>query len=173
MRVFVITNMAVYNLGKGKTLKRRIEISMIDSVTQSSISDEFVLHIPSEYDYRLTAARKREAIEAIQTAKAEEAGGAAEVTVSTSSNVQLKEVTVTRVAAAASSSPRRGSSFPAALLSSAGGAGGSASAPKPSAGKPIGATEKRSSSRSFDTSVEIGDLKTISEADEEESDEDD
>lgn len=53
-RVILLTNKAVYNLlpsAYGKC-KRRIAIESIASITVSSISDEFVLHVPEEYDYR-------------------------------------------------------------------------------------------------------------------------
>lgn len=53
-RVILLTNKAVYNLlpsAYGKC-KRRIALETIASITASSISDEFVLHVPEEYDYR-------------------------------------------------------------------------------------------------------------------------
>jgi len=54
LRTLLITNKAVYNcmpknIGR---CKRRIPIEEIASVTISTISDEFVLHIPRDYDYR-------------------------------------------------------------------------------------------------------------------------
>ena len=59
-RVILLTNKAVYNLlpsAYGKC-KRRIAIESIASITASSISDEFVLHVPEEYDYRFKSAKK-------------------------------------------------------------------------------------------------------------------
>jgi hypothetical protein len=59
-RVILVTNKAVYNLlpsAYGKC-KRRIALESIASVTASSISDEFVLHVPEEYDYRFKSAKK-------------------------------------------------------------------------------------------------------------------
>lgn len=53
-RVILLTDKAVYNLlpsSYGKC-KRRIKLENIAAVTASSISDEFVLHVPDEYDYR-------------------------------------------------------------------------------------------------------------------------
>ena len=47
----MITTEAVYNV-YGKTIKRKIPISSIYAVTLSKKSSEFVLHVPSEYDYR-------------------------------------------------------------------------------------------------------------------------
>jgi len=59
-RVMLITNKAVYNLmpnNYGKC-KRRIAIDELGSITASGISDEFVLHVPAEYDYRFKSAKK-------------------------------------------------------------------------------------------------------------------
>lgn len=59
-RVMLITNKAVYNLmpnNYGKC-KRRIAIDELGSLTASGISDEFVLHVPAEYDYRFKSAKK-------------------------------------------------------------------------------------------------------------------
>ena len=67
-RVLLITNKAIYNLlpsDYGRS-KRRIAIEMLGMVTVSQLSDEFVLHVPSEYDYRLMSLRKREVIECLQ-----------------------------------------------------------------------------------------------------------
>lgn len=52
--MMLVTNKGVYNLlpnNYGKC-KRRIAIENIASITASQISDEFVLHVPEEYDYR-------------------------------------------------------------------------------------------------------------------------
>jgi len=60
MRVMCITDKAVYNLmpnNYGKC-KRRIAISSLASITVSQTSDEFVLHVPEEYDYRFKSALK-------------------------------------------------------------------------------------------------------------------
>jgi serum/glucocorticoid-regulated kinase 2 len=53
-RVLLITNLAIYNLKPGdfKTLKRRIGIENVGAITVSLKSNEFVVHIPEEYDYR-------------------------------------------------------------------------------------------------------------------------
>lgn len=66
-RVILLTNKAVYNLlpsAYGKC-KRRIPIESIASVTASSISDEFVLHVPEEYDYRFKSSKKDKVCELI------------------------------------------------------------------------------------------------------------
>jgi len=53
-RILLITSKAVYNcLPKNVTkCKRRIAIEEIGSITLSTASDEFVFHIPRDYDYR-------------------------------------------------------------------------------------------------------------------------
>lgn len=59
-RIFLVTNKAVYNIvpGKKKNCKRRIKIDDIASVTISTKSEEFALHIPTEYDYRFKSKDK-------------------------------------------------------------------------------------------------------------------
>jgi len=54
LRTLLITNKAVYNcLPKNVSrCKRRIPIEDIASITLSTVSNEFVLHIPRDYDYR-------------------------------------------------------------------------------------------------------------------------
>ena len=49
-RYIVITNYAIYNL-KGKSLKRRIDISKLKGITNSEKTLQFVLHGNEEYDY--------------------------------------------------------------------------------------------------------------------------
>lgn len=59
-RVMLITTKGVYNLlpnNYGKC-KRRIAIDSIAGLTASAISDEFVFHVPDEYDYRFKSAKK-------------------------------------------------------------------------------------------------------------------
>merc|ERR1719334_150423 len=59
-RIILITSRAVYNLlpkNPGKC-KRRIPIEDIGAVTLSSVSEEFVLHVPNEYDYRFKSLEK-------------------------------------------------------------------------------------------------------------------
>ena len=60
MRNFVMTTNAIFNLGKqtnmlvslfSKKIKRSILIENITGVTYSTISNNFVLHVKSEYDY--------------------------------------------------------------------------------------------------------------------------
>jgi len=64
-RVMVITDKAVYNV-KNYKLKRRIVIMNLISITMSKSSEEFVMHVPEEYDYRYKSAKKEEIINAIK-----------------------------------------------------------------------------------------------------------
>lgn len=59
-RVLLVTDAALYNLMPNKygKCKRRIAITSIASVTTSDVSNEFVLHVPDEYDYRFKSAKK-------------------------------------------------------------------------------------------------------------------
>ena len=57
-RNLLITTKAVYNL-KGIDIKRKISLEKIKAVSVSSMGTEFVLHIPSEYDYRYASSDLR------------------------------------------------------------------------------------------------------------------
>lgn len=61
-RVLLITDKALYNLlpSDYSKCKRRIPIQDIGSITLSKASDEFVLHVPDEYDYRFNSDLKSE-----------------------------------------------------------------------------------------------------------------
>lgn len=57
----MITNIALFNLKKNSkyriiniilAIKRKISLTKIKATTISTISPEFVLHVPDEYDYR-------------------------------------------------------------------------------------------------------------------------
>jgi serum/glucocorticoid-regulated kinase 2 len=54
----LITNFGLYNLKEKSTyhlnvaIKRRIDIDKIKAIIVSKIGTEFVVHVPSEYDYR-------------------------------------------------------------------------------------------------------------------------
>eukprot|EP01006_Ploeotia_vitrea_P041700 TRINITY_DN66564_c12_g2_i1.p1 TRINITY_DN66564_c12_g2~~TRINITY_DN66564_c12_g2_i1.p1 ORF type:complete len:537 (+),score=332.58 TRINITY_DN66564_c12_g2_i1:161-1771(+) len=72
-RVMLVTDKAIYNLmpnDYGKC-KRRIDITKIGGITASNISDEFVLHVPDEYDYRFKSAKKKAICTIIKDAFAE------------------------------------------------------------------------------------------------------
>ena len=68
-RVLLLTTRALYNLNKARKVKRRIPLERVASVTVSLVSDEFVIHVPSEYDYRIMTARKAEAVECLSAAR--------------------------------------------------------------------------------------------------------
>jgi len=55
-RLLVVSDHAVYNVKTdGKEVKRRIDFAHIGLVTASSYTGQFILHVPSEYDYLFTA----------------------------------------------------------------------------------------------------------------------
>lgn len=61
-RIFVLTSRAVYNLkNKSQTyteLQRKVELAKVVGLTKSASSDEMVMHVPSEYDYRYASPLK-------------------------------------------------------------------------------------------------------------------
>eukprot|EP00898_Chlorokybus_atmophyticus_P006321 jgi/Chlat1/6690/Chrsp49S00481 len=65
-RVLMVTERAIYNLDKHRC-KRRIPLQEIPVLMRSTMSGQFVLHVPSEYDYHYASARADEAVEAIAT----------------------------------------------------------------------------------------------------------
>lgn len=69
VRRFVLTNKRFLNLGMDKfvenllsffssKIKRAINLEQITNITYSEYSNEFILHVPTEYDYRLRASDK-------------------------------------------------------------------------------------------------------------------
>jgi len=66
-RVLLITTKALYNIVPGdySKCKRRIPLALIDSVTVSEVSNEFVVHVPGEYDYRMMSLRKQEVVDSL------------------------------------------------------------------------------------------------------------
>lgn len=72
VRNFVMTDVGLYNLGKSgnflvnmfkKKLKRSMKVAEIKAITYSKISNDFVIHIPEEYDYYLCSPDKDEMID--------------------------------------------------------------------------------------------------------------
>jgi serum/glucocorticoid-regulated kinase 2 len=100
-RVLLLTNRAMYNLlptDYGKC-KRRVDLLDIANLTVSMKSDEFVIHVPSEYDYRLMSLRKREIIDCLQRNYAEYSalvGKEARLPIETSNALQLKDKCTTK-----------------------------------------------------------------------------
>ena len=73
-RDFAITKNRVYNLGKkgnflltffSKKIKRSFKIEDIKAITLSKISDNLIIHIPSEYDYYLCVPKRDEFIKTL------------------------------------------------------------------------------------------------------------
>ena len=58
IRNLVITNKGIYNLKK-KSLKRRFDLSIVQGITLSSVSREFVIHGSDEYDYHYDSAHSQ------------------------------------------------------------------------------------------------------------------
>lgn len=72
VRRFVLTDSRFFNLGddkfmdqmiaffKGNKSKRSVKLEDISFITYSETGNEFVLHVPKEYDYRLCSAQHRD-----------------------------------------------------------------------------------------------------------------
>lgn len=54
-RVLLISDSAMYNLDEKYKCKRRIELNQLAGLTESKSSDEFVVHVPSTYDYHFSS----------------------------------------------------------------------------------------------------------------------
>mmetsp|Transcript_5536 Transcript_5536/g.11380 ORF Transcript_5536/g.11380 Transcript_5536/m.11380 type:complete len:583 (+) Transcript_5536:118-1866(+) len=95
-RVLLITDRAIYNLlpTDYSKCKRRIPLEAVDFLTVSQASDEFVLHVPSEYDYRMMSLRKAEVVSVLQ--KVFQSCTGEELIVEFSPAMLLKSVCITR-----------------------------------------------------------------------------
>lgn len=60
-RTLMVTNKGVYNL-KSSSIKRSILFDKIAGITVACFGTEFVIHVPSEYDYRYDGLSRMEAI---------------------------------------------------------------------------------------------------------------
>jgi phosphatidylinositol-3,4,5-trisphosphate 3-phosphatase/dual-specificity protein phosphatase PTEN len=88
-RVLLITNAAIYNIkpsivravrpwrprarsnapsAQPATYQRRIDLREVRSVTLSDKGDEFIVHVPSDYDYRFSSPRRAAALRALSIA---------------------------------------------------------------------------------------------------------
>jgi serum/glucocorticoid-regulated kinase 2 len=74
-----------------------VDISRIISVTVSAISDEFVMHIPEEYDYRYKSSKKDQILAALKQQK--KTGGDKGLASSTAKQASLEHLALTKVAA--------------------------------------------------------------------------
>ena len=68
-RLFLITTSRIINVGKrgnfltnmfSKLIRREFKIELIEAITYSELSNNFIFHIPSEYDYYLCCSKKDE-----------------------------------------------------------------------------------------------------------------
>eukprot|EP01083_Nonionella_stella_P230725 815315_1 len=64
-RIMLVTNLAMYNVTSmtrisGYVCRRRIKLESIRSISVSQCSNEFVVHVPEEYDYRFKSHKKIE-----------------------------------------------------------------------------------------------------------------
>lgn len=73
-REFAVTSLRLLNVGVrgnfflrifSSRIKRAISVKLIEAVTYSSLSDHFVIHVPSEYDYYLSSPLRDEMIACI------------------------------------------------------------------------------------------------------------
>lgn len=107
-RALVITNAALYYFDGAFECKRRIAVSDIRLVTTATASDEFVLHVPSEYDCRLASSKREAIVKLLVALYAREAARAARAAGPASragalpalrvQRPQLKEVVATKTA---------------------------------------------------------------------------
>ena len=58
-RVFVLTNKAIYNFSKSD-LRRKIQVGKITGIINSRLSNEFTVHVESEYDYLFVTDKKED-----------------------------------------------------------------------------------------------------------------
>jgi len=106
-RVMLITDKAIYNLMPNNygNMKRRIGIEKLASITCSQTSDEFVLHVPEEYDYRFKSAKKEKVAEILGNyfkklvEKDTKDKSKAKLNVKYANESDLKDKTVTKVQA--------------------------------------------------------------------------
>ena len=65
-RVLILTTLNVYNFKK-KQLKRKIPINSVLAITKNTKNDkEFVLHVPTQYDYRFYADNRDEFLDLLK-----------------------------------------------------------------------------------------------------------
>jgi serum/glucocorticoid-regulated kinase 2 len=67
LRVLILTAAALYNLKPNNLsqFQRRIKLENIAAVTMLSERDEFVIHVPEEYDYRYKSPRRKDIVEVL------------------------------------------------------------------------------------------------------------
>lgn len=92
-RTIVLTSLAILNL-KGKKLQRRMELGLLGGVTRSRNGDEFILHCPSEYDYRFSSPLKDQAIQVLGKCFRDQTGR--NLYVWETNEINLRELTTTK-----------------------------------------------------------------------------
>jgi len=95
-RVLVVTDQAMYNLDEKYKCKRRIVVSQLAGLTESKSSDQFVVHVPSEYDYHYSSANAsqiRDALRAAFQAQTKDNGKAFPVVVTEEADLAINVVT--------------------------------------------------------------------------------
>ena len=69
-RVLLVTNKAMYNLVPASlACRRRILLQRVEKLVLSRFSDEFVVRVPTEYDYRFTSPQRLEVVQLVQEAR--------------------------------------------------------------------------------------------------------
>eukprot|EP00475_Leptophrys_vorax_P005233 TRINITY_DN1316_c0_g1_i1.p1 TRINITY_DN1316_c0_g1~~TRINITY_DN1316_c0_g1_i1.p1 ORF type:complete len:536 (-),score=158.35 TRINITY_DN1316_c0_g1_i1:35-1642(-) len=70
LRGLLLTDRALYNISADDftKCKRRIPLEKIGSITVSASSEEFVLHVPDEYDYRFLSTQKDDIVRIMKKA---------------------------------------------------------------------------------------------------------
>eukprot|EP00455_Lapot_gusevi_P042692 TRINITY_DN509_c0_g1_i2.p1 TRINITY_DN509_c0_g1~~TRINITY_DN509_c0_g1_i2.p1 ORF type:complete len:541 (+),score=170.49 TRINITY_DN509_c0_g1_i2:57-1679(+) len=96
LRTLLITDAALYNLMPRDygTMKRRIAIEVVESISISALSDEFVVHVPQEYDYRFKSPKKEEIADTISAQHRKKTGK--KLRMVHINEEELKEITVTK-----------------------------------------------------------------------------
>jgi len=95
-RVIMITSRAIYNLDPKNVgaCKRRIGLEMVRMITASSKTGQFVIHVPSEYDYFFNSSVKDEVVDVVRKNYRNVTGR--ELKVEVIDNPSLKEVVMSK-----------------------------------------------------------------------------
>jgi len=103
-RVMLITDSCYYNIMPNNyaKCKRRIDLKDLLGVSVSQVSDEFVIHVPEEYDYRFKSSKKDVIIDILQKlvvkrSKAVDGGKIKKLAIKPQDTAELKSVVVTKV----------------------------------------------------------------------------
>ena len=76
-RGLLVTNRALYNVMPRKygSVKRRIPLAFVEAVSVSRASDEFVIHVPIQYDYHMASPDRNDLLKGIMAAHGVATGG--------------------------------------------------------------------------------------------------